>query len=130
MTKKMQITLSVSELFVWRRAHGMKNKRAWPGLLKRAIRRNAECMASFQMEGGTQTNEIVKALKALALVQDVKVFARGDARRLTVYSTKGLVTDRDRRRFGAQVQTILAFTLPADVQVAYYHYQTLDLRSK
>lgn len=120
MTKKMQVILSVSELFVWRRAHGMKNKRVWPGLLRRAIRRNAECMASFEMEDGTWTNQIVKALKGLTLVQDVRVFAHGDTRRFTVYSTRGLVTNRDRRCFARQVQTCLTSILPAEVQVAYY----------
>jgi hypothetical protein len=124
MTKKMQVTLSVSELFAWSRAHGANNKRVWPGLLRRAIRRNAECMASFQVQDGifdrAQTNEIVAALKKLPMVRDVKVFTRDDTRRLTVYSVKGLVTNRDRRRFAAQVQTLLAFTLPAEVQIAYY----------
>jgi hypothetical protein len=116
---KPTVILRVSEIYAWG-----KRGRVFPGLIVRAIRKNAECMALLKVRTASEQLELAaKDLNLLPLVREARVRPTDNGFELVVYSWQRLVTQRDRQDFIAQVRYHLAQPLNAKVAVEHFSFR-------
>jgi hypothetical protein len=114
-----QVTLKVSRLYAFR-GRGRKSKRVYPSMATRAVRKNAECMASLDAGDRESLHRAAEALKLSPLVRSATVSPlnpRDNGFELVVYSRCGLVTNRDQLDFVRLVRYQLTQELKAEVAV-------------